>query len=85
MPPQCAAVPAGVAEARLGRPCEDTITLTTQWQGLGEGGSSCLGTAVYTASWIAPKVGASDGRHRLGGAGVAGGRWGDCHGAPAEC
>eukprot|EP00878_Enallax_costatus_P003292 GHUV01003495.1.p1 GENE.GHUV01003495.1~~GHUV01003495.1.p1 ORF type:complete len:426 (+),score=94.81 GHUV01003495.1:198-1475(+) len=42
----------GVAEAKLERPCEDTITLSTQWVNR-EGGA--LGTAVYTASWIAPK------------------------------
>ena len=31
---------------------EDTITLTAQWENLESGN---LGTAVYTASWIAPK------------------------------
>jgi D-galacturonate reductase len=31
---------------------EDTITLTVQWENLDNGN---LGTAVYTASWIAPK------------------------------
>ncbi|GBF95493.1 D-galacturonic acid reductase [Raphidocelis subcapitata] len=44
---------AGVAEGMLGRPCEDTITLSVQWRAL-EGGA--VGTAVYTASWIAPKA-----------------------------
>ncbi len=46
---------AGVAEAKLGRPCEDTITLSVKWENDGGAG---VGTAVYTASWIAPKVGA---------------------------
>jgi D-galacturonate reductase len=44
----------GVAEGMLGRPCEDTVTLSVQWRAV-EGGA--VGTAVYTASWIAPKVG----------------------------
>jgi predicted dehydrogenase len=43
----------GEAVARLGRACEDTITLTTQWVNKEDGSK---GTAVYTASWIAPKV-----------------------------
>jgi hypothetical protein len=43
----------GVAEAKLERPCEDTITLSCQWAN--RDGSS-TGTAIYTASWIAPKV-----------------------------
>jgi hypothetical protein len=43
----------GVADAKLGRPCEDTITLSVQWANRH---SSSTGTAVYTASWIAPKV-----------------------------
>jgi D-galacturonate reductase len=43
----------GVAERKLGRSCEDTITLSTRWRAE-DGGSE--GTAVYTASWIAPKV-----------------------------
>lgn len=47
------AVP-GVAEAKLDRPCEDTVTLSTQW--INRDGKA-TGTAVYTASWIAPKVG----------------------------
>ncbi|KAF8062958.1 ydgJ [Scenedesmus sp. PABB004] len=42
----------GVAEAKLERACEDTITLSVQWANR-EGGST--GTAIYTASWIAPK------------------------------
>jgi len=33
-------------------PAEDTITLTVQWENLP---GQTLGTAVYTASWIAPK------------------------------
>jgi hypothetical protein len=49
----------GVAEGIVGRPCEDTITLSTKWVAK-EGGA--VGTAVYTASWIAPKVGAGRGR-----------------------
>jgi D-galacturonate reductase len=47
-----AAAATGAAAALLGRPCEDTITLTAQWDA-GDGGQ---GVAVYTASWIAPKV-----------------------------
>eukprot|EP01059_Diplonema_ambulator_P007103 TRINITY_DN16632_c0_g1_i1.p1 TRINITY_DN16632_c0_g1~~TRINITY_DN16632_c0_g1_i1.p1 ORF type:complete len:420 (+),score=142.14 TRINITY_DN16632_c0_g1_i1:34-1293(+) len=39
----------GIAEKILGRPCEDTITLTVVWKNT-EGGT---GTAVYTASWTA--------------------------------
>lgn len=42
----------GVASAKLERACEDTITLSTHWANR-EGGST--GTAIYTASWIAPK------------------------------
>jgi D-galacturonate reductase len=49
-----AAAATGEAVVRLGRPCEDTITLTSQWVNQEDGSS---GTAVYTASWIAPKVG----------------------------
>jgi hypothetical protein len=45
---------AGVADSKLERPCEDTITLSVQWSNRH---SSSTGTAVYTASWIAPKVG----------------------------
>src|SRR5690606_34601562 len=40
----------GVAQS-MGIPAEDTITLTVDWQN--ESGSR--GTAVYTASWIAPR------------------------------
>jgi hypothetical protein len=42
----------GVAEAKLGRPCEDTITLMTQWQNQ----EGTQGTALYTSSWITAKV-----------------------------
>lgn len=46
----------GVAEQILDRPCEDTITLTVQWEMFAtESSPSCLGTAIYTSSWIAPK------------------------------
>jgi D-galacturonate reductase len=41
----------GVAEKILDRPCEDTITLTVTWQNKAGG----VGTAVYTASWVASK------------------------------
>ncbi len=42
----------GVAEAEpLKLLTEDTITLTVQWENVASGN---LGTAVYTASWIAP-------------------------------
>lgn len=63
---------AGVAESKLGRPCEDTITLSVKWEN--DGGTG-VGTAVYTASWIAPKV-------RGCGRGTAGlpGRAGSCFG-----
>ncbi|KAI8475160.1 MAG: hypothetical protein J3K34DRAFT_405520 [Monoraphidium minutum] len=44
---------AGAAERVLGRPCEDTITLSSKWAATD--GSGAVGTAVYTASWIAPK------------------------------
>eukprot|EP01061_Rhynchopus_euleeides_P019803 TRINITY_DN32491_c0_g1_i1.p1 TRINITY_DN32491_c0_g1~~TRINITY_DN32491_c0_g1_i1.p1 ORF type:complete len:436 (+),score=155.61 TRINITY_DN32491_c0_g1_i1:49-1308(+) len=40
----------GIAEKQLGRPCEDTITLTVTWRNIGSGN---IGTAVYTASWVA--------------------------------
>jgi len=43
----------GVAEARLGRPCEDTITLSVQWKNLKDGSR---GHALYTSSWVAPKA-----------------------------
>lgn len=41
----------GVADKKLGRAVEDTITLTVQWENLQSG---ALGTSVHTASWIAP-------------------------------
>ncbi|KAG2491936.1 hypothetical protein HYH03_009669 [Edaphochlamys debaryana] len=41
----------GVAEAKLGRPCEDTISLMVQWAN----GDGSRGTALYTASWITAK------------------------------
>ncbi|MDY0401894.1 Gfo/Idh/MocA family oxidoreductase [Sulfurovum sp.] len=41
----------GVADRKLGREVEDTITLTVQWKNLQSG---ALGTSVHTASWIAP-------------------------------
>jgi D-galacturonate reductase len=44
----------GLAKSKFSMDCEDTITLTVQWENL-EGTSSSLGTAVYTSSWIAPK------------------------------
>lgn len=47
-----AAASTGVARG-LGVDAEDTITLTVLWENLE--GSGSLGTAVYTASWIAPK------------------------------
>eukprot|EP01060_Flectonema_neradi_P018557 TRINITY_DN2541_c1_g2_i6.p1 TRINITY_DN2541_c1_g2~~TRINITY_DN2541_c1_g2_i6.p1 ORF type:complete len:442 (+),score=78.50 TRINITY_DN2541_c1_g2_i6:85-1410(+) len=40
----------GVAEKILGRPCEDTITVTVTWKNIKSGN---IGTAVYTASWVA--------------------------------
>lgn len=43
----------GVGEAILdGRACEDTITLMVQWENIS---STSVGTAIYTASWAAPK------------------------------
>jgi len=38
--------------------CEDTITLSVQWEVFpeAEGGISSLGSASYTASWIAPRA-----------------------------
>lgn len=42
----------GIADSKFGIPCEDTITLTVQWENMI---SKSLGTAVYTSSWIAPK------------------------------
>jgi len=43
-----------VAEKMLGRPCEDTITVTAEWENLGSTPSK--GHAVYTASWTAAKA-----------------------------
>ena len=40
----------GVAEKILDRKMEDTITLTVTWKNLASGN---IGTAVYTASWVA--------------------------------
>lgn len=50
----------GVATGQFDMNCEDTITLTVQWENLspekGDGGlPSSLGTAVYTSSWAAPR------------------------------
>ena len=54
----------GFAQGKLDRDCEDTITLSVQWENLSaEGLGKCpqagsvagVGTAVYTSSWIAPK------------------------------
>ena len=52
----------GLARDKFNMDCEDTITLTVQWENLdGDGGVSndsvnrSFGTAVYTSSWIAPK------------------------------
>ena len=42
-----------VAEEMLGRPCEDTITLTAEWENIKDGSS---GHATYTASWTAAKA-----------------------------
>ena len=39
----------GVAQAKLGRPCEDTITLSVQWRTLA---TNALGHALYTSSWV---------------------------------
>lgn len=44
----------GVAEALLGRPCEDSITVNAVWEA--RDGSGAVGTATYTASWAAPKA-----------------------------
>jgi len=41
----------GVADKKLNRPVEDTITLTVQWKNMKSGN---LGTSIHTASWIAP-------------------------------
>jgi len=42
----------------LGRPCEDTITLTAEWENYParEGGKTTKGHAVYTASWTAARA-----------------------------
>ena len=45
-----AAASTGVAEAQLGRPCEDTITLLCTWRNA----SGTAGHAVFTSSWVAP-------------------------------
>merc|ERR1711892_1217588 len=42
-----------VAEKILGRPCEDTITVTAEWENIA---SKSIGHAVYTASWPAAKA-----------------------------
>lgn len=44
----------GIATNSHNMACEDTITLLVDWENLGAGGVS-NGTAVYTASWVAPK------------------------------
>ena len=41
----------GVADKKLKREVEDTITLTVQWENLRTGS---FGTSIHTASWIAP-------------------------------
>ena len=43
----------GVGSALLGRPVEDTIALLADWENLP---SRTRGTAVYTASWAAPRA-----------------------------
>jgi len=47
-----------VAERMLGRPCEDTITLTAEWENYPsrEEGKTTKGHAVYTASWTAARA-----------------------------
>lgn len=50
----------GLALSMFDIDCEDTITLTVQWENVektasGEVKATGLGTAVYTSSWIAPK------------------------------
>lgn len=47
----CVCLP-GVASGQFDMTCEDTITLTVQWENLTNPG---LGTAVYTSSWVAPR------------------------------
>ncbi len=41
----------GIAEAVLGRPCEDTISLHATWENMP---SATTAIASYTASWVAP-------------------------------
>jgi D-galacturonate reductase len=41
----------GIADKKLSRKVEDTITLTVQWENFHSG---ALGTSIHTASWIAP-------------------------------
>lgn len=41
----------GVANKKLARKVEDTITLNVEW----ENKSGAIGTSIHTASWIAPK------------------------------
>lgn len=46
----------GIANTRLNNGAdniEDSITLTVQWQSVKD--PSCLGCAVYTSTWVAPK------------------------------
>lgn len=46
----------GVAKKLYDIDCEDTITLTVQWENLSEtAAATSTGTAVYTSSWVAPK------------------------------
>lgn len=47
-----------VAEKMLGRPCEDTITLTAVWENKPKekGDKTTKGHAVYTASWTAARA-----------------------------
>jgi len=42
----------GVALEKLGRECEDTITLAVQWENISD---RSRGHALYTSSWVAPK------------------------------
>jgi D-galacturonate reductase len=53
----------GYAQGRLDRKCEDTITITAQWENLSPDGLGVCpqagtvpgkGTAIYTSSWVAP-------------------------------
>jgi len=54
---QCKSVRAlssnGVANEILQRPCEDTITITSNWENLENGNK---GHALYTSSWVAHKA-----------------------------